>query len=185
MKKIVKILVASVLLTCLLINSVFAVSDWGVDEKGKFSYKYILVVVKDEHTNEPETVMEHIKTELGVEEIEIISDTADAEQPLILLVYLPVLSEEYFYSVYDALETDPYVDFVFKDYYLGPFVSYLRDVNQDGKIQTDDTRTILMYAAGQLDPTTKTQKILANADGDGVITTQDARYALSVACGII
>lgn len=187
MERYIKILVASFLLIGLLINNVCAVCNWGVDENGKFSYKYIMVIIKDEYTNDPEAVIEHIKTEFNVEDVKITSDTdgENLDQPLTLLLYLPVLSEEYFYSVYDGLSVDPYVEIAFKDYYTGPVKSYLGDVNQDGKIQTDDARTILKFAAGQLEPKTLTEKMLADADRDGVITTQDAKYALSVACGII
>lgn len=185
MKKYIKILVISILLIGLLINNVCAVCEWGVDENGKFSYKYIMVVVKEEYTDEPENVIAHIESTLDVDGVKILSVTEEYGPPLILLIYLPVLSEEYFYSIYNALSQDPYVEFAFKEYHIGPDKSYLGDVNQDGKIQTDDARTILMYAAGHNEPKTTTEKMLADADRDGVITTQDARYALSVACGIL
>lgn len=183
MKKYIKILVASILLIGLLINNVCAVCEWGVDERGKFSYEDFVVVIKEEYTNEPEVVIAHLESEFDVDEVIILSSTEDVDQPLTLLVYLPVLGEEYFYSIYDAIAEDPYVDFVFKNYYMGPL--NLGDVNQDEKIQTDDARTILKFAAGQLEPKTLTEKMLADVDRDGVITTKDARYALSVACGIV
>lgn len=186
MKRFIKIFVASILLISLFVNSAFAVCDWGVDERGnKFGYKRFCVVIKDEYSSEPETVIKHFESVYDVVKVEVISDLEDVDHPLMLLVHLPVLSEEYFYSIYDAVAEDPYVEFVFKDYYISPVDSYLGDVNQDGEIQTDDARTILMYAAGQLVPPNLTQKMLADADRDGVITTQDARYVLSVACGIM
>ena len=185
MKRFFEVFLVSVLLTCLLINNVFAVCEWGVDEYGKFSYNHVMVFIKEEYTNEPETVIKNIESNFDVVSAEIISVTEDPEQPLVLLVKLPVLHEKYFYSIYNALLEEEYVDFVAKSYYMASEKSYLGDINQDEKIQTDDARTILMYAAGQLEPETTTQKILADADGDGAITTQDARYALLVACGII
>ncbi|MBO5065321.1 MAG: dockerin type I repeat-containing protein [Clostridia bacterium] len=183
MKKIIRILVVSFLLIGVLVNNACAGEEWGIDEKGKFCCKHILVIIKDEYINEPETVVTHIKTEYGVERVIITSET-DA-QPLTLLVVLPILGEKYFYSVFDALSQDKYVEFAFKEYYVGTDKSYLGDVNQDGRIQTDDAYAILRYAAGHIEPETKTQEILADVDEDGLITTQDARYALSVACGII
>ena len=183
MKKAIKIIITPVLLIGLFVNTVFAATEWGVDEKGKFCYKHILVIIKDEYTNESETIIEHIESQYGVEKIKITSE--DGTKPLTLLVYLPALGEEYFYSVFDSISQDEYVEIAVKEYYVGDDKSYLGDVNQDGKIQTDDARMILKFAAGHIEPETKTQKILADVNEDGVIATEDARYVLSVACGII
>ena len=185
MKKIIKTSVISILLIGLLINSAYAVYDWGIDDDGKFSYSKVMVFIKEEYTNDPETVINNIKRKYDVISAEVISDIKDPEHPLILLVKLPVSDEDFFYSTYNSLSQDKYVELVFKVYYVGADKSYLGDVNQDGRIQTDDACTILRYAAGHIEPETKTQEILADVDEDGVITTLDAKCALSVACGII
>lgn len=58
------------------------------------------------------------------------------------------------------------------------------DVDSDGKVTTDDARTVLKIAAGQIKPTASQNK-LADMDGDGVITTGDARLVLMEASGIV
>ena len=96
MKKIIKTSVISILLIGLLINSAYAVYDWGIDDDGKFSYSKVMVFIKEEYTNDPETVINNIKRKYDVISAEVISDIKDPEHPLILLVKLPVSDEDFF-----------------------------------------------------------------------------------------
>ncbi|MBR5442424.1 MAG: SH3 domain-containing protein, partial [Clostridia bacterium] len=54
------------------------------------------------------------------------------------------------------------------------------DVNNDGVLSTQDTIIVLKIAARQKSPTTA-EKTAADMDGDGIITTEDARQTLVAA----
>lgn len=186
MNRFIKIFITSTLFISLFINNISAVSSWGVDEIGKFSFKNITVVVKDEYSQESEIVIEYIQFNYCVENVKIISESTNTSErtPLILLVTLPLSDENQFYITTDKFANDQYIEKVLKDYYMTTDKSYLGDANQDSKITTDDARTILKYAAGQIEIKTKTEKILADVNQDGIITTQDARHTLAICCGI-
>lgn len=186
MKRFVKVFITSILLIGLFINNTFAIGSWGVDEHGAFSFDEILVVVKDEYSRESEAVIEHIKSDYCVENVKVISESNESSESvtLTLVVYLPVSDENGFYTTVDSLAGDIYVAAILKNYRMAPDKAYLGDMNQDGKVTTDDARTILKYAADQIEVKTKTEKFLADVDKDGKITTEDARLALAMSCGI-
>ena len=94
------------------------------------------------------------------------------------------MDEEEYNSTFKALSKDKYVERVIKDYYMTPNNSYLGDIDQDGKITTEDARIILKIAAGQIQISTETEKHLADANQDGIITIQDAVDVLKISCEI-
>ncbi len=55
--------------------------------------------------------------------------------------------------------------------------TYFGDVNEDGKVETDDAQLINQFAVSIKTPTNR-QKLIADIDQDGKITAEDARLAL-------
>lgn len=186
MNKFISIIVAIVLLISLFINNAYATNFWGVDENGKYSFRNIIVIVKSEYTQEAEMIINHLQNTYPIEKTEITSENGSfsSENYLILFVSLQEMDEDKFNSIFEALSKDKYVEKVSKDYYMTPNSSYLGDIDQDGKITTDDARTILRVAAGLTTISTKTEKYLADANQDGLITTQDAVDVLKSSCKI-
>lgn len=186
MNKPIKVLVTSIILLSLLVNSVSAFASWGVDENGKYSFDKIMIIVNEQYSLNSESIIEHIQLNYPAESINILSENTDnsSEAPLVLMVELSVSDESDFQKTIKELSQEPYTENVLKDYYMTPDKSYLGDADQDGKITTEDARLVLKYAAGQTEIKTETEKFLADADQDGIITTQDAIYVLKVSGGI-
>ena len=186
MNKPIRVLITSIILLSLSVNSISAFASWGVDENGKYSFDKILVVVNGSYLQNPESIIEDMQLNYPVESIKIISENTDSstEVPLVLLLNLSELDESSFKTTVEALSNEQYTENVLKDYYMTPIETYLGDVNQDGKITTEDARMVLKYAANQIQIKTETEKFLADADRDGIITTQDATYVLKVCSGI-
>ena len=63
------------------------------------------------------------------------------------------------------------------------FAAQMGDLDGNGKVTTNDARTVLRVAIG-LEQLTPEQKRLADADGNGKITTNDARSVLRCAIGL-
>lgn len=186
MNKPIRVLITTIILLSLLVNSMSAFASWGVDENGKYSFDKITVIVNGNYSQNPESVIEHIQLNYPTESVKIISENTDnsTEQPLILLVELSALDESGFKEIVETLSEEQYAEYVLKEYYMTPIESYLGDVNQDGKLTTEDARMVLEYAACQTETKTETEKFLADADRDGIITTQDAIYVLKACSGI-
>ncbi len=186
MNKFISIVVLIVLLIGLFISNAYATNCWGVDENGKYSFRKIIVIIKDEYSQEAEIIINHLQSTYPIEKVEITSEDGNvsSENYLILVLNLQELDEDKFNSIFEALSKDNYVEKAFKDYYMTPNNSYLGDIDQDGKITTDDARTILRDAAGQTQISTETEKYLADANQDGIITIQDAVDVLKISCKI-
>lgn len=187
MNNLLKSFIISIIFSFVLVNSVYGIGQWGVDENGKFSYDTVIIIIRDEYSQCSEDVIKHLEKDFGFENIKILSEnTMDSTgAALTVRVDMQVVEEEQFYSKIELLKKDQYVESVLKDYYMVPSKSYLGDMNQDGQIKTDDACLILKCAAGQINPQTATEKFLADMDGDGVITTLDVRQALKISGGIV
>ena len=57
------------------------------------------------------------------------------------------------------------------------------DVNNDGKVGSDDAIFILLIVTGQIEPTEQ-QKLAADVNSDGVIDVNDALFVLSIVAGL-
>lgn len=186
MKKFISFVVLIVLLIVLFINNAYATICWGIDENGKYSFSKVIVIIKKEYSQEVDIVINHLQSTYPIEKTEITSDNKNFpdENCLILVLSLRELDEEEYNSTFKALSKDKYVERVIKDYYMTPNNSYLGDIDQDGKITTEDARIILKIAAGQIQISTETEKHLADANQDGIITIQDAVDVLKISCEI-
>lgn len=186
MNKFVNVIVTTLLVISLFINNACATSSWGVDENGKYSFRRLSLIVKEEYINQPEMLIDHLQNTYPIEKAEITSENGSFsnENHLIIGLTMQDLDEARFSATFEALSRDEYVEKVFKDYYMTPNESYLGDIDQDGKITTDDARTILRVAAGLTTIRTETEMHLADANQDGIITIEDAVHVLKTCCKI-
>lgn len=187
MKKVIKTLISTILLTILLFNNICFAASWGVDETGKYSFTKILVIIKEQYSNDATIAIDHLKTLYPFNDIKTISENASTteESELILLISHPFSGEEEFNKAVAILNEDYTVYAVLKDYYMVPVDSYMGDINKDGVISSEDACSILRITAGIDKTQTETDKYIADVDKDGVITLQDAQIVLKKSCGII